>query len=61
VKQNAVGRGNASKEQVALMMRAQFRLQETPAYDAADAMAVGLAHIQARAMHPGLLPDVRQL
>lgn len=47
VKQAAVGRGGAGKEQVAFMMRSVLRLRETPPADAADALAVGLAHLQA--------------
>lgn len=47
VKQAAVGKGAAAKEQVAFMMRSILRLRETPPADAADALAVGLAHIQA--------------
>ena len=49
VKQAAVGKGAAAKEQVAFMMRSVLRLRETPPSDAADALAVGLAHIQATA------------
>lgn len=47
VKQAAVGRGAADKTQVAFMMRSMLRLRETPPPDAADALAVGLAHLQA--------------
>jgi crossover junction endodeoxyribonuclease RuvC len=47
VKQAAVGRGAAAKEQVAFMVRSMLRLRETPPPDAADAIAVGLAHLQA--------------
>ncbi len=49
VKQAAVGRGAAAKEQVAFMMRSMLRLRETPPPDAADALAVGMAHLQATA------------
>ena len=49
VKQAAVGKGAAAKEQVAFMMRSILRLRETPPADAADALAVGLAHLQATA------------
>ncbi|MGF1657224.1 MAG: crossover junction endodeoxyribonuclease RuvC [Verrucomicrobiales bacterium] len=42
VKQSVVGRGGAGKEQVAFMVRALLGLSETPASDAADALAVGL-------------------
>ena len=47
VKQAAVGKGSAQKEQVAFMIRSMLRLRETPPADAADAIAVGLAHFQA--------------
>ena len=46
VKQAAVGRGAAQKEQVAFMIRSMLRLRETPPPDAADALAVGIAHFQ---------------
>lgn len=44
VKQAVVGRGAADKSQVAFMMRALLGLTETPDPDAADALAVGMAH-----------------
>lgn len=47
VKQAVVGRGGADKEQVAFMIRALLHLEETPDPDAADALAVGLAHCYA--------------
>lgn len=47
VKLATVGRGHAGKEQVAFMMRALFRLTETPASDAADALAIGYTHLAA--------------
>lgn len=46
VKQAAVGRGAAQKEQVAFMIRSMLHLRETPPPDAADALAVGIAHFQ---------------
>ncbi len=46
VKQAAVGRGAAQKDQVAFMIRSMLRLKETPPPDAADALAVGIAHFQ---------------
>jgi crossover junction endodeoxyribonuclease RuvC len=46
VKQSVVGRGGAQKEQVAFMVRALLGLTETPAPDAADALAIGLTHFQ---------------
>jgi crossover junction endodeoxyribonuclease RuvC len=44
VKQAVVGKGAADKQQVAFMVRALLNLTETPDPDAADALAVGLAH-----------------
>lgn len=46
IKQAAVGRGAAQKEQVAFMIRAQLRLRETPEPDAADALAAAITHFQ---------------
>lgn len=47
-KQAVVGRGGAGKDQVAFMVRAMLGLTETPAADAADAMAIGLTHLQSQ-------------
>jgi crossover junction endodeoxyribonuclease RuvC len=47
VKQAVVGKGSADKQQVAFMMRALLGLTETPAPDAADALAIGMAHLYA--------------
>ncbi|GAA5483789.1 crossover junction endodeoxyribonuclease RuvC [Haloferula sargassicola] len=47
VKQAVVGNGRADKAQVAFMIRALLGLSETPPHDAADALAIGLAHLQA--------------
>lgn len=47
VKQSVVGHGAAQKKQVAFMIRAMLGLTETPSPDAADAIAIGMAHIQA--------------
>ena len=47
VKQAIVGNGAADKQQVAFMMRALLGLTETPSPDAADALAIGLAHLYA--------------
>ncbi len=44
-KKAVVGKGNADKAQVAFMVRALLSLKETPPHDAADALAIGLAHI----------------
>lgn len=45
VKLATVGRGGAAKTQVAFMMRALLQLTETPAPDAADALAIGYTHL----------------
>jgi len=45
VKQAVVGNGNADKQQVAFMIRALLGLSETPPHDAADALAIGMAHL----------------
>jgi crossover junction endodeoxyribonuclease RuvC len=45
VKQSVVGNGNADKQQVAFMVRALLGLKETAEHDAADALAIGLAHL----------------
>lgn len=47
VKLATVGRGGALKQQVAFMMRALLHLEETPAPDAADALAIGFTHLVA--------------
>ncbi len=47
VKSAVVGNGNADKNQVAFMVRALLGLNETPPHDAADALAIGIAHLQA--------------
>jgi crossover junction endodeoxyribonuclease RuvC len=49
VKQAVVGRGGAQKDQVAFMIRALLGLTETPAPDAADALAIGVTHFNRRA------------
>ena len=47
VKKAVVGNGNADKAQVAFMVRALLGLSETPPHDAADALAIGIAHLSA--------------
>lgn len=47
VKMAVVGKGTADKQQVAFMVRALLGLAETPPSDAADALAIGMAHLQA--------------
>jgi crossover junction endodeoxyribonuclease RuvC len=46
VKQSVVGRGGADKGQVGFMVRALLGLTETPAADAADALAIAITHFQ---------------
>lgn len=46
VKQAVVGHGGADKSQVGFMVRAMLGLTETPPPDAADALAIGLTHLQ---------------
>ncbi|NIP97094.1 MAG: crossover junction endodeoxyribonuclease RuvC [Akkermansiaceae bacterium] len=45
VKQAVVGKGAADKQQVAFMVRALLGLSTTPPHDAADALAIALAHL----------------
>jgi crossover junction endodeoxyribonuclease RuvC len=60
VKQSVVGKGGAQKDQVAFMVRALLGLTETPQADAADALAIGLAHFQsARTAAVGAMQLVR--
>lgn len=47
VKSAVVGNGSADKSQVAFMVRALLGLSETPPADAADALAIAIAHLQA--------------
>jgi crossover junction endodeoxyribonuclease RuvC len=46
VKSAVVGNGSADKSQVAFMVRALLDLSETPPPDAADALAIAMAHLQ---------------
>lgn len=47
VKKAAVGRGGASKEQVAALMKTHLQLRELPKpADAADALAIAFCHLQ---------------
>lgn len=47
IKMAVVGKGTANKDQVAFMVRALLQLSETPPADAADALAIAMAHLQA--------------
>ena len=48
VKKAVVGRGDADKAQVQLMVRVLLGLRETPGQDAADALALALCHAYVR-------------
>jgi crossover junction endodeoxyribonuclease RuvC len=49
IKASVAGHGNASKEQVQVMVRSQLQMEELPRpFDAADALAVALCHIHSR-------------
>jgi crossover junction endodeoxyribonuclease RuvC len=48
IKQAAVGRGGAAKNQVAFMVRASLGLTETPGADEADALAIGMTHLRSQ-------------
>ena len=61
VKQAVVGKGAADKSQVAFMVRALLGLTETPAADAADALAIGLTHLQAHDPRNPLPPDHKRI
>ena len=60
IKQAAVGRGSAGKDQVAFMVRAVLGLTVTPVADAADALAIGLTHLRAQeSVRLGILSGVQ--
>jgi len=61
VKKAIVGKGTADKNQVAFMIRALLGLSETPPSDAADALAIALAHLQASDPRRAALLDRRQV
>lgn len=61
VKMAVVGNGNADKSQVAFMVRALLGLAETPPPDAADALAIAMAHLQASDPLKAKLLDRRQV
>lgn len=61
VKMAVVGKGTADKQQVAFMVRALLGLAETPPSDAADALAIGMAHLQASDPLRAKLLDRRQI
>ncbi len=61
VKQAAVGRGAAAKQQVAFMIRSLLRLRETPPPDAADALAVAITHFQSSDAHRVTAREARRV
>src|SRR6266498_3722359 len=61
IKQSAVGRGAAGKDQVAFMVRALLGLTETPDADAADALAIGLTHLRSQEAARRGIPAERQI
>jgi crossover junction endodeoxyribonuclease RuvC len=61
VKMAVVGNGNADKSQVAFMVRALLGLSETPPPDAADALAIAMAHLQAADPLKAKLLDRRRI
>jgi len=61
VKLAAVGRGAAQKDQVAFMIRSMLKLKETPPPDAADALAVGIAHFQNAESHSALGGEAKRV
>src|ERR1044071_4144073 len=61
IKQSTVGRGAAGKNQVAFMVRALLGLTETPAADAADALAIGLTHLRSQEVANLGVPGAAQI
>lgn len=61
IKKAVVGNGNADKAQVAFMVRALLGLSETPPHDAADAIAIGIAHLSASDPVKASLLDQRRV
>lgn len=61
IKQAAVGRGGAQKDQVAFMIRSLLRLRETPPPDAADALAVAITYFQNAASMRALDREARRV
>ncbi len=59
VKKAVTGRGRASKEQVARMVQTLAELRKPPQSDAADALAVAIAHVY-RAAQPEGVSIVRE-
>ncbi len=56
VKQALVGHGEATKEQVALMVIRLLGLSETPQEDSADALSIAICHAHSRSVVEALAP-----
>jgi crossover junction endodeoxyribonuclease RuvC len=61
IKMAVVGKGTADKTQVAFMVRVILGLEGTPPADAADALAIALAHLQASDPVRAKMLDRRQV
>jgi crossover junction endodeoxyribonuclease RuvC len=61
VKQAIVGTGGAQKSQVGFMVRALLGLTQNPDSDAADALAIGLTHLQMQDSALGSFKAARRL
>ncbi len=59
VKRTVAGKGQAAKEQVALVVRALLALRELPPPDAADALAIALTHLRKAALQAALTRSPR--
>lgn len=60
VKQALVGRGHAAKQQIQHMVKVLLNLRESPAADAADALAVAICHAHTRGSLQNI-PGVRSV
>ena len=62
IKQSTVGKGHAAKQQVQHMVKVLLCLNEMPATDAADALAIALCHAYSRAgiQRMGLAGSIRR-
>ncbi len=59
VKKSVVGYGAANKDQVQHMVRAILKLTQTPAEDAADALAIAICHAHSRPLKMRMLEEKR--
>jgi crossover junction endodeoxyribonuclease RuvC len=57
VKQALVGYGAASKEQVRRMVMSVLGIEEEPAEDASDALAIAICHLHNNSQHEILAPE----